>query len=64
MANKITVELDEMKLKELVFEYLEKELGGVTIKPEDVKILVMTKENYRATQWEHGKFKATVEVNL
>lgn len=59
---KIEIELTEQDLQALVLTHIREKLGAVgddlTIK--DVKIEVKTKENYRATQWEAGAYRARV----
>jgi hypothetical protein len=63
MSN-LTIEVDEKKLVDLVLTYLRETLGQVDLKAEDVKIEVMTKNNYRVKEWEKGAFRARVEKIL
>jgi hypothetical protein len=56
----ISVEIDEIELKRMVVQRIQDLMPGSKITEKDVQFLVMTKVNYRATEWENGKFKATV----
>lgn len=57
---KIHVEIDEKQLKSLVYDYLLDKLGNVSLRPEDVKIEVKSKQNWKA-EWEEALFRARVE---
>ena len=48
------------KIKELICEYLNRQLGELTVKPEDVRIEVKSKQNYKAV-WEEANIQATNE---
>ncbi len=56
----INVEIDEIMLKKIIINFLSDHLT-FDIEEKDVKFLVMTKQNYKATEWENGKFKVIVE---
>lgn len=57
---KITVEIDEKMLRQLVLDRLSTMLE-VPFKPEDVKIETKSKQNYRS-EWESAAFRARLEV--
>lgn len=57
----IKVEVDTDTLRKLVIEYL-KEVLTIPISTTEVSIKVMSKQNYRNTEWEEGLFKAVVEI--
>lgn len=54
----IEIVIDERKLKTIIREYLQKKLGDIIIKEEDILIEVKSKQNYRS-EWEVALFKAT-----
>lgn len=56
----INVEIDEIELKRMVVAKLQDLMPDSKITEKDVQFTVMTTENYRATKWENGRFKATV----
>lgn len=60
---KIEVTLDSIMLKKLVIDKLRDLLGDVSLNEKDVKILVKTKQNYKA-EWEEGDFKAEYNKTL
>lgn len=55
----INLELTEAELKELVHKELARRLGDISFEPKDVKIVVKTKQNWKA-EWEEGAYKATL----
>lgn len=57
---KIAVEIDEKELRLLVVAQIQRIMGDVDVKPEDVKIEVKSKQNFRS-EWEPADFRATVE---
>jgi hypothetical protein len=57
---KIDVEIDEAELRRLVVARLRELMPNAGINTEDVKIEVMTKNNYRVKEWENGAFRARV----
>lgn len=61
---KIDIEIDEAKLTQLVIDYIASTLGSVEFSKEDVKIEVMTKNNYRVKEWENGRFRARIQKNV
>lgn len=61
---KIRVEIDTATLRQLVLTYLESKLGYAPFDPGDVKIHVMSKQNYRQQEWEVGEFRAVIEQDI
>ncbi|MCK5612612.1 hypothetical protein KAR91_62650 [Candidatus Pacearchaeota archaeon] len=59
----ISIVIDEKLLKELVIDYLERKLGSVPVKENDVKIQVKSKQNYKL-EWESAKFRATFNKTI
>jgi hypothetical protein len=60
MSMKINIEVDEKKVRELVFKYIASVLGEeLELKPDDVAIEVKSKQNYRS-EWESAAFRAIV----
>ena len=57
---KVNIVYNEEDVKRLIMRDL---IGrvGVEVKREDVTFEVQTKENYRATAWEHGRFRARID---
>lgn len=56
---KIKVELTSDDLKKLVVQHLQDHINS-TIKADDVKIEVKSKQNYKS-EWEIADFRATVD---
>lgn len=54
---KISIEIDEKKLRELVTVYLREQLGSLPFNEDDVKIEVKSKQNYKS-EWEPAAFRA------
>ena len=57
MATKITIEVDEKTLRQLVAAHFEK----YGISPDDVVIEVKSQQNYKS-EWERAAFRARAEV--
>lgn len=57
---KIEIEIDEAELRRMVVARLSELMPGADINTEDVKIEVMSKQNYRVKEWENGAFRAKV----
>lgn len=57
---KIEIEIDEKRLRELVLDEIHDKLGSIAFTPDDVKIEVKSKQNYRS-EWEPAKFRARIE---
>ena len=57
--NRISIEIKESVLQELVIASLKDKLGDVSLTPEDVKVEVKSKQNYKS-EWETASFRATV----
>jgi hypothetical protein len=55
----INIEFTEQELRNLILNHLEELLGRVALNPEDVKIQVKSKQNYKS-EWEEAAFRATV----
>jgi uncharacterized membrane protein len=60
---KIDIEIDEKRLRELVVAEIQSRLGDIPLESKDVKIIVKTKQNYKA-EWEAGEFKATYSKTI
>jgi len=60
---KIDIEIDEKRLRELVINEIESRLGDIPFDKVDIKIMVKTKQNYKA-EWENGEFKATYSKTI
>lgn len=60
MAGTLKLEYDENDIRELIKQDIEDKMR-VSIKPEDIKILVQSKQNYRVHEWETGKLHVTYE---
>jgi len=58
---KVTIEIDSEELKRLVITKIEDTLGSVALDNSKVRILVKSKQNYKA-DWESGDFKAVYET--
>jgi hypothetical protein len=59
MATRIQVEIDESTLRKIILGHLQGVLD-VALKPEDVRIEVKSKQNYKS-EWESAQFRATVD---
>jgi hypothetical protein len=57
---KIDIEIDENELRKMVIERLQRLMPSRNFNEKDVKIEVMTKNNYRVKEWENGAFRARV----
>lgn len=57
---RIKIEITEAEMKRLIQRELEKRLGTVTIRVDDIKIEVHSKQNYKA-EWEIAAFRASYE---
>ncbi|PWI52216.1 hypothetical protein [Sulfoacidibacillus thermotolerans] len=60
---KIHIEYTEADLVLLVLRDLENTMPEVDFKKEDIKILVKSKQNYKA-EWEIAAFKATIDLSI
>ena len=58
MNDTINIELSECTLKNLIVKYLEEKLGSTDVNVSNIKIMVKSKQNYRA-EWEVAAFRAT-----
>jgi len=54
---KVSVEIDEEKLKELVRDYLNEQLGELGAELSNIKIETRSKQNFRS-EWEEAEFRA------
>lgn len=63
MAAKIDIEVDEITLKRLVVEYLQRKMGDIKIDENDVYIETKSKQNYRS-EWEVAAFRAKATVRI
>lgn len=57
----IHIEVDQVKLKELVIAYLEQTLGPLGLEEKNIQIQVKTRTNYRSAEWESGIYRAVYE---
>lgn len=57
----IHIEIGEYDLKSLVYAHISK-ITGANITPDQVKIQVKSKQNYKS-EWEEAAFRAIVETN-
>jgi ribosomal protein L25 (general stress protein Ctc) len=53
----INIEVDENKLRSILRDYLQEQLGELKIDDKDIKIEVKSKQNYRS-EWESAAFRA------
>lgn len=53
--------ITETELKQLVVAHLGEKLGNITFAPENLKIEVKSKQNYKS-EWEVAEFRATYEA--
>lgn len=58
---KFTIEYDEEDIKKLIIKDLEEKVD-VDFTVKDLEIKVMSKQNYRVHEWEHGKLKCVIDV--
>ena len=58
---KISIEIDETALKNLVYQHIARSLGSIRFSPENVAIQVKSKQNYKS-EWEFAEFRAVCEV--
>jgi hypothetical protein len=58
---KYNIEYDEHDIKKLIIEDLRGKVA-VGFNEKDLEIKVMSKQNYRATEWESGKLKCVIDV--
>ena len=58
---KIEIEYTEKELKELILKDISKKLGTIGFDEKSVKIMVKSKQNYRA-EWEEVSFRAILLV--
>lgn len=58
MGMQITIDIDDSLVRELIYDYLQRILEGVEFDKTKVKILVKSKQNYKA-DWEDATLKAT-----
>lgn len=54
---KLQIELTEQELKGLIYDYLERALGDLTMDRAKLVIQVKSKQNYKS-EWETAAFKA------
>lgn len=58
----INIEITEKELRKLVADDIEKRLGDIGFRTEDVHIQVKSKQNYKS-EWEEAAFRATISIN-
>lgn len=54
----ITMEISKDQLRKLVIDHLEKALGDLPFKEENLRIVTKSTQNYKS-EWEIADFKAT-----
>lgn len=59
---KIKVEIGDEELKGMLIAALERKVN-TAVNKDDVKIQVMSKQNYRVQEWESGHIRATIEID-
>ncbi len=57
---KLKIELDEKELKELVLDFIGRQIVDASISLKDVKIEVKSKQNWKS-EWEEAEFRAVLE---
>ena len=60
---KIHIEIDEERLRQLILEDLQSQLGELPIQLQNIVIEVKSAQNYRS-EWEVAKFRAIYDVTL
>jgi len=60
---KTKIELTTNDVRNLIVNELQKRLT-VKLAPENVQILVLSKQNYREQEFEHGEFQVTYEGEI
>lgn len=61
MSVKVRIEIDEKALRALVVDYMSQQLGDLAPRPEQVKIEVKSKQNFKS-EWEEAQFRAVYET--
>ncbi len=58
-------EVPDRLIRELISAHLQSKLGAeANVKPEDIKVLVRSKQNYRAKEWESGELLVSFEGDV
>ena len=57
---KFQVDYDEYDLRRLVLADIEERFPALSIRIDDIKFLVKSKNNYRPQEWESGELKVTL----
>ncbi len=57
---KLTIEIDEATLKELVLNHIQDKLGSIVLDRNKLKIETRSTQNYKA-EWESADYRATYE---
>ncbi len=60
MAVKFKIEIDEKELKQIVLDFIGRQIGDLTISEKDVRIEVKSKQNWKS-EWEIADFRAILE---
>jgi hypothetical protein len=60
---KLALAYDEEMIQKLIQEDIERKIN-VTVPLKEIKVKVMSKQNYREHEWEFGKLKCELEVNV
>ena len=58
-------EVSDKLIRELISEHLQAKLGlDADVKPEDIKVLVRSKQNYQVKEWEAGELLVSFEGDV
>lgn len=62
---KVSCEVSPETIRQLIYEHICKKLGDfATPKPENLRILVRSKQNYRNQEWETGELSVKFEGDV
>lgn len=59
---RVEITIDESTLKRLVRDHINNQLGEMTVRDDEVKIEVKSKQNYKS-EWETADYRAKVYIN-
>lgn len=60
---RIQLEIDEITLKKLIVDYLQRQLVEVEMDTKDIQIEVKSKQNHKS-EWEVAAFRATINKSV
>jgi hypothetical protein len=62
---KITFEVDNKTISDLIYVYVRSKLGEeANVQQDDIKIEVQSKQNYRVHEWEKGELRVRYEGEI